>query len=100
MTERFSIYPFPRDWHNDHDDGRQYWLAWPWPEPKQPTLWQRLARLLAFLGGRVGSLPPDWRPGRRASAPREGHDQNTSTNVNEEEEYARLRPVYHYPKAR
>lgn len=62
MEKTFIPYDFPRDWHNYHFDGRQSWLAWPWPEPKRPTLVQQLRRMLQYLGGHVNSVPPGWKP--------------------------------------
>jgi hypothetical protein len=62
MNQTFSINPFPQDWHNYHYDGRQNWLAWPWPEPDRQTLFMKLQSLLSRLTGRMGEQPPECPP--------------------------------------
>lgn len=50
--------PYPPAWRNYHYDGRQYWLANPWPEPDRRTLFMRFQTMLAHLSGRIASPAP------------------------------------------
>ena len=58
MQSTFVQYSPSRDWHNRHYDTRQYWLAWPYPETRRPSLAQQLRQFLHRLGGHVNTGPP------------------------------------------